>query len=426
MLDRTIAPPFHDLIIPKLQAPEIRRFSNGCEMALFLNPEQHLISLELIFPASNVQTSQRILDLYAFKMLLEGTSKRSSKKLADDISFLGASVDISHSADYENISISCLSKHLPKVLNILDEMWAESIFPAKEWKTIQETGVQQNAINLQKTAYQAGRLLRRQLFGDQLDYGYSFEPERVGAIQSETLQNHFSGLQKTGPALALVSGWADAETLHQLSDWLIHFEKVGSFTKSDAIQLPDVQGGLVWNEQMDSQQSSLRIGQYAIDSRHPDSPMFNLTLEIFGGYFGSRLMSNIREDKGWTYGIFAQRVPFVAQPYWVIGSDIKGEIVHDAIAEIRKESVILRTQLVEAEELDKVKNYMLGQFLTSITNCYGMADRYKSVWMNGIDFDRVERNLKTILHATPEQILETAQKYLDLDSAVVAISGSKV
>ena len=223
----------------------------------------------------------------------------------------------------------------------------------------------------------------------------------------------------------MVSGWLQPDALKSLKDWLNEFSNIGNLAQKSSLSLPDLKGDIYWEEMPDSQQTTLRIGKWTIDSLHPDSSLLNLVLEIYGGYFGSRLMGNIREDKGWTYGIFAQRVPNTGKPYWQIGTDIKGEVALEAISEIKKEAEILRSQLVDEEELDLVKNYMIGQFISSVTNCYGLADRYKSMWLNGQSFERMESNLKVLENATQPQVLETAEKYLSLEDAIFVLAGKK-
>jgi len=425
MLDRTTPPVSHPLRIPNLSKPETTILPNGIEIASFLSEEQSLVCLELIFPFSNLHSVERQKENYAFRMLLEGSKQKTSKQIADAISFLGATVEISHHADYETISISCLSRVFPDVLIILKEIWSESTFPQKEWKTITETIIQQNAVNKQKTGFLASKLLRKKLYGPDLAYGYSLNPELLGSFTPEILQEKFQTIQHTGPALAVVSGWIGKDADKQLKDWLYGFSKVGKLADKDGLVVPEPGQGIFWEEKDDSQQTALRIGKWSINSQHADSSIFNLVLEIYGGYFGSRLMGNIREDKGWTYGISAQRVPNIAKPYWQIGSDIKGEVALEAVTEIKKEAEILRNELVSDEELDLVKNYMIGQFISSVTNCYGLADRYRSMWLNGQSFERVEKNLKTLQEATVIQIQEAAQKYLQMDDAIVALSGKK-
>ena len=426
MLDRSTPPVSYRLQVPRLTRPQIVMLPNGIEIASYLNADQSLVSIEMVFPFSNLNHIERQKENYAFRMLLEGTNNKTSKQVADAISYLGATVEIGHHADFENISISCLSRVLPEVLLIVKEIWAESIFPLKEWKTIRETVVQQNAINAQKTGFLAGKLLRSKLYGGEPDYGYSLNPELVNSFSAEALQEKFKTLQQTGPALVVVSGFLTADATAQLQDWLAEFAKIGKLAAKNSLIVPTATPGVFWAEKSDSQQTTLRIGKWAIDSLHPDSSLFNVVLEIFGGYFGSRLMSNIREDKGWTYGISCQRAANVAKAYWQIGSDVKGEIALEAIAEIRKEAEILRNELVSEEELDLVKNYMIGQFISSITDCYGLADRYRSMWINGQTFERVESNLKTIEQVTALQVLEVAKKYLDMDDAIVALAGKRI
>lgn len=425
MLNRKQAPDFHPLRVPTLKNPESQVFSNGAIMARFLDKNQHLVSIDFVFPASKFESRSRQMDAYSLKMLLEGTTTRDSKKIADDISFLGASFDISHSAEADTISISCLSRFLPKVLDILKSIWADSIFPEREWKVIQETSTQQNAINLKKTSYLAGRILRDKLFGTALDYGYSFDSEFVQSISADALKNHFKSIQSIGPSLTLVSGWAEEESLNQLAGWVAGFQSICQLEQNPAFDFPVTDSGPNWHTIEDSQQTSIRIGQRSIDHHHPDSPIFSLVMEIFGGYFGSRLMANIREDKGWTYGIFAQRVPNRFAPYWLISSDLNGESALLALEEIQKEAALMKTELVDEEELEKVKNYMVGQFLATITNCFGVADRYRSVWQLGLDFERMTQNLNAIKRATPEQVMKVAEAHLNVESGIVAFAGAK-
>ncbi len=426
MLDRSIAPDCVPLKVPVLTRPETEILPNGIELTSFFHADQNLISVELIFPADDLSSKTRQEEGYIFKLLAEGTKSKTSKQVADAISFLGASIDFSHQADIDTISISCLSRFLPSVLTILDELWHSPVFPDKEWNTMKETQHRQNDINLQKTSFLAGRLLRKSLYSTGLDYGYSYDQALVDSFSTEQFRNRFDQVRATGPGLVLLSGYADAAMQMQLRDWLLKFRNCRRVIRNREWTMPMPSAGIQWDERADSQQSSLRIGQYAINSQHEDSALFSLTLELFGGYFGSRLMSNIREDKGWTYGIYAQRVPLVAKPHWVIGTDVKGDIILDAVEEIQKEARILQNELVPDEELKKVKNYMLGQFLSSVTNVYGLAERYRSMWVNGVDFERVERNQRIIQEAGSIEVLGMAQKYLGLEDAVIALSGKKM
>lgn len=355
-------------------------------------------------------------------MLGEGTQKKSAKQLADAISFLGATLEFSHNPDFDLIHISCLSRFFSPMLEILEEVWSTPAFPEKEWKTVQETQINQNDIQLQKTSFLASRLLKQKLYSTELDYGYSPDAALISAIKAEEFPELFRNMKSKGPALAILAGHAEKEAVAKLRSWLSSFSSCRQMQREKPA-LPAAEAGVFWAEKSGSNQSSLRIGQYTIDSRHPDSALLSLTLEIFGGYFGSRLMNNIREDKGWTYGIYAQRIPYARQPYMQIACDINAESSLLAVEEIRKEARILQSELVGEEELEKVKNYMLGQFLSSITHVYGIAERYRSVWINGTDFERVEENQRIIREAGASDILRTAQQYLNIENSVICLSG---
>ena len=422
MLDRQIAPPALRPSLPKLRRPEREFLSNGIELSCFLSDDQRITELELIFPAAETASAIRQREGFLFRMMGEGTAKKSAKQLADAISFLGASLEFSHNPDFDLIHISCLSRYFNPMLEILEEVWSSPAFPEKEWKTIQETQINQNDIQLQKTSFLASRLLKQKLYSPELDYGYAPDAALISAIKAEEFPELFRNMKSTGPALAIIAGHADKEAVAKLRGWLSSFSSCRQIRREKPA-LPSSEAGVFWAEKAGSNQSSLRIGHYTIDSRHDDSALLSLTLEIFGGYFGSRLMNNIREDKGWTYGIYAQRIPYARQPYLQIACDINAESSLLAVEEIRKEARILQTELVGDEELEKVKNYMLGQFLSSITHVYGIAERYRSVWINGTDFDRVEENQRIIREAGAADVLKTAVQYLNIENSVICLSG---
>lgn len=425
MLDRHKAPPAFRPSVPKLQRPDKEILPNGTELSCFLSDDQSITELNLIFPATKTESSIRQREGFLFRMLGEGTNEKTARQLADAISYLGASLEFSHHPDFDLIHISCLSRYFSPMLKILEEIWAGAAFPQKEWNTIQETQINQNEIQLQKTSFLASKLLREKLFTARLDYGYSPDPGLIAGISAEEFPGLFNEMKNTGPALAVLAGHAEKVAVNQLRSWLNSFASCNQIRRESLLNLPSTEPGIYWAEKQDSNQSSLRTGQYTINSTHPDSALLSLTLEIFGGYFGSRLMNNIREDKGWTYGIYAQRIPYAAQPYWQISCDINADASLRAVEEIKKEIRILQTEPVGEDELEKVKNYLLGQFLSSVTHVYGIAERYRSVWINGTDFDRVEENQRIIREADAFDVRRMSENYLNTEKMIICLSGPK-
>jgi predicted Zn-dependent peptidase len=155
---------------------------------------------------------------------------------------------------------------------------------------------------------------------------------------------------------------------------------------------------------------------------HPDHHKLQVFNTILGGYFGSRLMTNIREDKGYTYGIGSGIISLQNSGYFFISTEVGADVTKDALAEIYKEIELLRTEEVSLEELDLVKNYMLGHFLKSCDGAFNMASLFESVDSFGLDYSFYDEYINTIKTITPKTIKELGVKYFkksDLKEVVV-------
>lgn len=422
MLNRSLAPEAYPLCVPVLPKPQREVFANGIEWVWFEGNDQHLVNIDLIFPANRLSTHERQTEAYMYKMLLEGTASKSAKQFADAVSFLGANIEISHHSDYDAVHILCLGRVLDEVMDLVNEMWQSPSFPEKEWKTIKETTLHQHEVNLQKTSYLAGRELRRTLFGSDIEYGYSIDPKMIETLDLDQFKAQWQQKKQVGPALALVAGRLSSESAVKLSNWLKSYP---ACTKPNAaaLQLPKPKPEIKRILKEGAMQATLQMATWSLARTHKDFSVFSLMLEIFGGYFGSRLMSNIREEKGWTYGIYAQRSGLLRQPYWLIGADLKGDVAEAAVEEIRKEAELMRSEPVSEEELDLVKNYMLGQFLSSVPHCFALADKFLGWWLNGLDLSVSQHNMEQLLRLDAEAVLQAAQTYLHPEEMVTVICG---
>ena len=159
--------------------------------------------------------------------------------------------------------------------------------------------------------------------------------------------------------------------------------------------------------------------------KHPDYFPMLLLNEILGGYFGSRLMKNIREEKGLTYGISSNLALFSQAGYFVIGTDVKREFTQQTIDEIHKEIKILQTELVDESELETVKNYMVGSFAGSLNTPFDIADRYKVIFSEKLPLDFYQNYIPNIQQISAIQLLEIANKYLGLETLTEIVVGGK-
>jgi predicted Zn-dependent peptidase len=136
---------------------------------------------------------------------------------------------------------------------------------------------------------------------------------------------------------------------------------------------------------------------------------------VLGGYFGSRLQKNIREDKGFTYGISSSLVPYPRGGYWVVGTDVNGENVEATLAEIKKEIIILQNDLIPSEELDIVKSYLMGSFTGELTQAFDIAEKVRVIQLDGLAPDFYDQFQDSIQNIQAQDIRDMAAKYLNLD-----------
>ena len=178
-------------------------------------------------------------------------------------------------------------------------------------------------------------------------------------------------------------------------------------------------------EKEDALQSAIRIGQIAINRAHADFPGLQVLNTILGGYFGSRLMANIREDKGFTYGIGSAVVSLKNTGYFFIASEVGADVCGQAMFEIEKEVNLLKSQQVSEGELDLVRNYMLGSMLGSLENALSHADKFKNIYFSGLDYDYYDSYIRIVRNISPEDIQGLANKYLNFEDFQKVIVGKK-
>jgi predicted Zn-dependent peptidase len=165
------------------------------------------------------------------------------------------------------------------------------------------------------------------------------------------------------------------------------------------------------------------MGRKLFTRSHPDYFKMMVLNEILGGYFGSRLMRNIREEKGLTYGISSNLFTLQKEGYLLIGTDVKREFTSLTIEEVYKEMNILRTEPVGEEELETVKNYMAGSFAGSLSTPFALADHFKAIYFDGLTYDFYEHYIENILNTSAQQLQDLANQYLTDNSMLVVIAG---
>ena len=424
VLDRNKSPRVNQIKkIDILRASETK-LKNGIPVYHINAGTQDLVKIELFFPAGMWQQPAPLVGSAASSMLQEGTRKHSAKEIAGMVDYYGAFLHTEITNDFAVVGIHSLNKHLPNVLSIVEEIISDSVFGQGEWDIYLQNKKQSFIVNNKKVSFVSRKKFAELLFGNNHPYGQNVTENDFDKLKKEDAFNFYKHNYTAKDAIIVASGNVTDLTIKLIEK---HFGsmKSGSRIKNQESRNVNPQAGTFLEEKKDALQSAIRMGKMLFKKSHPDYCSMLVLNTLFGGYFGSRLMKNIREDKGYTYGIGSALVSFTQEGYFTISTEVGAEVTKDAINEIYFELNKLQTEKVSASELSLVRNYMLGTFLRSIDGPFALADRFKGIYFAGLDYDYYDRFTETIRTITPEKIMELANKYLKKEEMIELVVGKK-
>lgn len=421
-LDRSKTPEF---LIPQdihLPNPIKRTLPNGVHLYFIPTPEIDAIRLEINSETQNSSNSadKKLTSFFTLHMMMEGTKSMDGSELDDFFDFYASEVEVH--AGFENNSIALITtkKHFSKVIPVFRSLLTEATFPEKELAKRKSQKALNLSIQREKTAVRASQLFRQQLFGQDHPYGQIAEEADVESIQRDDLLKYYETSLLINPEIFL-TGNVDAEELALIETYLGSL--IINKDNNPAYTFENKPTARLYEDRKDALQSSIRIGCHLIPKSHPDYHALTVFNTILGGYFGSRLIKNIREDKGHTYGIYSTIGSLQGADYWVIMADVQKAFVNEVIEEIYKEINLLKTTPVSAEELEVVKNYMIGNFLSTFSSSFELINKFKSIHLAGLDMNFYEDKLDFIRDFKAEDILAVGQKYFLKDDLIEVIVG---
>ncbi len=424
MLNRTLAPESLQVNEIKFLEPLTQHLDNGIPVFTINAGKQELVRIEFIFENVNWDASKPLQAVGVSHLINNGTDKLSAKEIADKVDYYGAFLQTEYGADQSSVKLYTLNKHLSSVLPILRSILNESIFPEQELAIFVQNQKQSLQVNLQKNDFLARRQFANSIFGN-TPYGSNIEAEDYNALKRDDLINYFKAAYKPENCTVIVAGKFEENEFAILNNV---FGNQWQNTEASVINKFTFEAspkGELLIERPEAIQSAIRMGALSISRNHHDFPGFQVLNCLLGGYFGSRLMANIREDKGYTYGIGSAVVSLRDAGYFFIATEVGTEVCNNALTEIEKEIDLLKTELVVDQELDLVRNYMLGSMLGSLENAFSHADKFKNVYFSGLDHNYYENYIKTVKTITSQELKNLAGKYLNTDNFTKVIVGKK-
>ena len=423
MLDRITAPEIKETQKVSYIEPEIRTLSNGMKVLGFNIGSQEVIQLEFNFYSGAKYQEKSLIAGYVSKMIGEASSNYASGEIMDKIDYYGAFLQTGSDRDMSHVTLFTIQKQLKHVLPVFAEALSKPTFPKRELSIHLKNGKQNFKVENEKVGYRCRQLFTELLFKNHA-YGKLADEAAYDEINASMLIDFYKKMYSASNGLIVVAGKFDDSLYSQLEKEFGRLP-VGEKKRSSQI-ITTSKAEKVYEEKLGAIQSGVRIGK-VLDVQYGSDEFFKLQIlnTVLGGYFGSRLMSNIREDKGYTYGIGSAIASMEDAMFFFISAEVGADVTNAALVEVYFELNRLRAELVSEEELVMVKNYMLGSMLKSSDGPFSMADKYKSVYFKGKDLSFYDRYISMINNVTSEELLVVAKKYFDPKEMLEVVVGKK-
>lgn len=413
MPDRKQSPTIVDAVNFNLQLKPADKFTlrNGVEVYAVNAGAEDVLSLEWVFFAGNWQEEKNLVAATTNFLLRNGTSKKSAFQINEHFEYYGSYLNRACYNETSTITLHCLTKHIKELLPAVKELITDSTMPQKELDVYKQNMKQRLKVNLKKSDFVASRLIDVYLYGENHPYGKYSKEEDFDALNREELVQHYKKFYQEGKLILFVAGKLPAHLDSLLDE---HFGDLPNKTNGSfsITSVPSAERKFRVTNDANGVQGSIRLARPFPNRHHPDFLKVQVLNSLFGGFFGSRLMSNIREDKGYTYGIHSYLLNHVHESGWLISTEAGKDVSEATIVEIYKEMKDLREELVDDEELLLVRNYMMGGLLGDLDGPFQIIARWKNIVLNNLTEQYFYDSINTIKTISAKELQALAQKYL--------------
>ena len=422
MLNRTIPPPIYKARLNRFLEPEKQWVNTHLPMYIFQVDTPPVVKFEIVFNTGKRAENNVGAAYFTSKMWLEGTATKSAQEVAEYIAYYGAHIDIWSSEDFTTLQLTCLTKHFGPTLAMLHELLTAPCLPESALPRLKNICKKKLQVEDTKNHRVAYKQLLKALFGDQHAYGRILTKSTADNMNIAAIQSYYQQ-QWAQPATLFLGGHIESSMVDMVKEYFKDYSPtsaIQSDTKSPIHTLPATR---VHIDKPKSLQSSIYMGIPTIPIHHADYWALHITNTLLGGYFGSRLMQKIREEKGYTYGIQSRLVNWQQANYLLISTDVIKAYQKNTVDAIHTEIRQIQQGNIADEEIQRVKSYMVGNLLNKDNNAFSMMHLFKQVYVHGLTnayYDKLYQTLSTIDRDT---IAKVAQKYLKTDNFTEVIVG---
>lgn len=391
------------------------KLGNGIPVYMIESGSEDISRIEFTFDAGNIRETLPLLASSVNMMLSEGTQNYTASKLNRMLDHFGVFYHNYAERDRAGLIIVCMNKHLEKILELIAEILFLPGFPERELNSIMKNRLTRYLIGREQVNNIASDQFFESIFGKNHPYGKQVVTGDFKNLKTQMLRAFHTTYYSCDNMAIFVSGKLRDNSVKILEKNFGKLKTTGIRKKERKKALKKVKVSKIHIEKPGSVQTAIRIGSATINKRDPDYPGLKILNVLLGGYFGSRLMKNIREDKGFTYGISSSVSSLDLSGYKYISTEVSNKFTHKAIDEIYKEIRLLQEEPVGKEEMKTLRNFMLGDMVRMFDGPFALAESLRSAWEFGLDNSYYYRLIEKIKTIEPDEITSLARTYYNID-----------
>jgi predicted Zn-dependent peptidase len=417
--NRTQAPEVGALQNISLVQPEIHSTESGLPIYIIREVPNSVFHVHIEFGAGKMQQTKPLVSSFTADLLFSGTKELSQLEIQEKLDMQGAFVNVESGINRSSLHVYGLLNQFQATFEIVRDVLENASFPQDKFEMHRKAALQHHKINMEKNAYVARREFLKALFpnnklgevAEESDF-LNITAEDCNAFYQEHFIKNIEQINLVGPV--------SEEHIAIVADIFNH-----RYSKTTEAQVLDLTYAPVQHyiEKPKAMQSTIRIGRVLFTPKHEDYFEFDILETILGGYFGSRLMQNLREDKGYTYGVGSGITAYENTGYFFISTEVGKEHKDAAIEAIKHEIKRLREEEIGVDELNLARAYIQGQILKSTDGAFAQMSQFLFAKRFDLPQNHLNQFLNTLNHITPKRLQELAVKYLDWDKMVVVVVG---
>jgi zinc protease len=425
--DRSVVPAIRAIAHPALPDYSTVQLDNGLNVYVLHFPESEILKVEVAFHAGRPEEQDKLAAYMTPRLMREGAGDYSAARIAEMFDFYGTGVTTWSWLDATGFILTGLAKYASETLPLFADILLRPAFHQAELENLIQIHIGELKVELEKVEVISYRTLTERLYGSAHPFGYNSATADYLAVTVDALKRFHHDHLSLGKAQIMVTGNITPDVIAVLNKTL-GSAPAGppAAPRENCPPKPVKVAGkrpMVKVKQPGALQTAVKMGRLLFNRQHPHFYEVQVLNTLFGGYFGSRLMTNIREEKGYTYNIYSGIDTYFDSGYLYVATEVNSDKITATIRAIRREMKKLREEPVQEEELTMVRNYMIGALLNGFDGPLNMSGILRAIAFEGIGKESFDRQMDILQTITPERIQELAGIYLQPEDYLTVVVG---